>query len=665
MNTQDGNAGILLPNVLVLLLVGWGIFRTSEPLESYRPPVSNQPMARVGPLQPIVARSWEDPFEAVAGAEWTKDPFWNVVVDLPSRGREKEPTAEPRANPTPHRPTPHRLPLDEIGEYAPSIDGRAILPIQKHFRFFHQDLGPKGPDDGGNRGLVLLVTLPGGGFAMEHEKRHRIRYAVMAGLANAGYAPIEQGRLGASYYVPRFGDAEQSAKPELFLHERFRPVSHLQEWREKRYLEILVVYLNEDYLTRPQVGNFAQLTGRLPWPQSRTEEAPAAFRTTPGRSAAAPGDSLLRKAGKNLARRAYDLPILRYFIPDAPTLSHLGSSSESREASPLGAIAALVNKLRFEHGIFCEDGGKKGAAVEFQVVGPTNSDLLVHMIGEALLVESLDLKGDLDNQPRKRVGVFDLDQRALDDKEYRKGRLRNDQTDGFRPPRILTTFPTISDRQLGILAGNWVKSKIGLLSLENDLLDQADLEAARPTYPPGSTTAEREKIRKAAESNRRKMRDLAVQKLVAAAYDGLRPRDPARFQFLCGLQLERISPDDGLLTRALVAELRNRNVHPEKGKDRILLVTEFETKYARAIVQSFRTAALDPDGTKFLGEYVGTRRNAIDIGHEQIIQQVSYLRGLDGSRGKDQRISREDEAVGVDDKKSSWRLSGGLTEGTT
>ncbi|MCI0467599.1 MAG: hypothetical protein L0Y57_11435, partial [Beijerinckiaceae bacterium] len=63
--------------------------------------------------------------------------------------------------------------------------------------------------------LVIGVTLPGSPFPEETEHRRRTRYAVLAGLSRAGFAPADASRLG--YFLWTLNDLGKETPPPLLI----------------------------------------------------------------------------------------------------------------------------------------------------------------------------------------------------------------------------------------------------------------------------------------------------------------------------------------------------------------------------------------------------------------------------------------------------------------
>lgn len=140
-NDQSSKSPLPIASLIALASMAIGVFLYQSSLKSERPgDIRIGKSAMVG--QQVLARLWEDPFEAVA------------------RHEEQEASG---ANRRPHRHSLETL-REEIAERREPV-------------------------------TVLTVIVDGNPYAEGKEQRLRLRYAVLSALGEAGYAPVDGGHI--------------------------------------------------------------------------------------------------------------------------------------------------------------------------------------------------------------------------------------------------------------------------------------------------------------------------------------------------------------------------------------------------------------------------------------------------------------------------------------
>jgi hypothetical protein len=149
-NDEKPGTNLASGSVIFVALVSTGLyfFHREAPLVDMRP-ITDARLEEQQAPQEIEARLWQDPIGAV-------EKF---------RDRSGTPEAEQKcqASPSPEVP-PCQLPLDK-----------------------------------NEKTLVLGITVPGAPYPEDVERRRRTRYAVLAGLERAGFAPKDRRHIG--YFV--------------------------------------------------------------------------------------------------------------------------------------------------------------------------------------------------------------------------------------------------------------------------------------------------------------------------------------------------------------------------------------------------------------------------------------------------------------------------------
>jgi len=177
---------------IVAALVATGAYyfvNHDAPLQGLRPPVTEAQIHEKADTQDIDARLWQDPFAAVAKSLDQSDPS------------KAEQLCEEK--------------LD---------DRRCASPLEE---------ASKQPS---KNTLVIGVTMSGAPYAEDSEARRRIRYAVLAGLDRAGFAPTDAQHIG--YFAPT--KDERIKLPSVVPFEWFK--------RPDGTRRILVFWLDEDVL---------------------------------------------------------------------------------------------------------------------------------------------------------------------------------------------------------------------------------------------------------------------------------------------------------------------------------------------------------------------------------------------------------------------------------
>lgn len=212
--------------VLALLLGAFAVRDVS--LEHYRPTRAERNTERLIELQDAEARLWQDPFSAVQRHQ----------QELAKALAEKRALAQ---------------------------DALEHHRARHTFEFLQGDIADKQQL---GKVVVLGVTVPGGPYADEAERRQRSRYAVLAALNTRGYTPRDGEHLG---YVASACDSEPATcdtrlLPEIIPFEWFeRAVTPAAgtgaEQRPKDRL--LLIWLTEHPLAAAPVTSIMRLVGRL------------------------------------------------------------------------------------------------------------------------------------------------------------------------------------------------------------------------------------------------------------------------------------------------------------------------------------------------------------------------------------------------------------------
>jgi len=224
---DDKSSSLLIPNLLVLLLVGWGIYSTPAPLDSSRPEGATFDGVPERGMQQVEARLWQDPLAVTYAA-----------IEKAGGGKRTGGEWEP-----------------------PTIRGHPLTGIAQ----VYQNWKEKTPS-GDTPLLFLTVYLPGSPYPQAVERRLRTRYAVISALANAGYQPHSSSNIGCTYYPPKPGQ-----QPVWYLpFEEFVPFTSRSGHRQQSYTSVLVVYVNEKNLDGSPYNSTGKLLSHLYTSQPET-----------------------------------------------------------------------------------------------------------------------------------------------------------------------------------------------------------------------------------------------------------------------------------------------------------------------------------------------------------------------------------------------------------
>lgn len=182
MRSESGEGGLLpVSSLVVLVTLAVGAIWAVKPLRSFSPPQATVAREPEGEPQNVLARLWQDPFEAV------------------QRHRD--------------------LFTDKSGLAVSDGVGHTLEVLASLTR---------GPSVAGRRLLVMGVMLPGGSLVNAIEARRQARYAVVSALVAAGFEPSRQDRIG---YVKLGLDSAANPGPEgevLVPFEHFHPGQYLR-----------------------------------------------------------------------------------------------------------------------------------------------------------------------------------------------------------------------------------------------------------------------------------------------------------------------------------------------------------------------------------------------------------------------------------------------------
>jgi hypothetical protein len=149
--------------LLILAVLGGGVYVTSRALQSSRPSTGEARQGSALGDQVVPARLWEDPFEAVSSyRDRLRERVSGSASDPASTNAEATSQAFSTVDDVVHQIVRHG-----------NVTGSKNLCI-----------------------TVLEVMLPGGSYAEDAEARHRGRYAVLSALGVAGYVPWDAEHLG-------------------------------------------------------------------------------------------------------------------------------------------------------------------------------------------------------------------------------------------------------------------------------------------------------------------------------------------------------------------------------------------------------------------------------------------------------------------------------------
>lgn len=207
MAQEDKGSGGNLPvaGIVALVLFASGLWVQHQPIQSDRPAVELKQFKAPDIHQNVEARLWQDPLEAVKRAE---------------TAREKSP--------------------------APSSEDSA----QRGRKHTPQSLRRWIGDKPGQQRLVMPVMIFGGPYAEDAEQRRRSRYAVLSGLLESGYAPVDGRSIG---YV------------ELKALNMLMPFEKWQKTAESHspWDEVFVLWVTEESLGLAPVEQFQHLLALL------------------------------------------------------------------------------------------------------------------------------------------------------------------------------------------------------------------------------------------------------------------------------------------------------------------------------------------------------------------------------------------------------------------
>ena len=161
--------------LLPLLAALAGLVAQYKPLVSTRPPISSQKSVEVIAAQDVEARLWQDP---IAVAQKQK-----ILIDADAnRGSE-------------------RSKAHEIGALSELIKGRV-------------DRFKSRPETASNHILLLAVMLDAGPYSEQAEARLRARQAVLEGLSESGFVPLDGEHIG---YVTETWPPPEPGKPSVSI----------------------------------------------------------------------------------------------------------------------------------------------------------------------------------------------------------------------------------------------------------------------------------------------------------------------------------------------------------------------------------------------------------------------------------------------------------------
>ena len=160
-NDEKPGTNLASGSVIFVALVSTGFyfFHREAPLLDSRPAETGVSIHEQAGPQTIVARLWQDPFEAV-----------DKALDKPGK------------------PDPNQQCQSTQSGATPSGDSASVKSPCKSLLTAED-----------KETLVLSVTVPGGPYQEDAERRRRTRYAVLAGLDRAGFVPKDARHI--DYFV--------------------------------------------------------------------------------------------------------------------------------------------------------------------------------------------------------------------------------------------------------------------------------------------------------------------------------------------------------------------------------------------------------------------------------------------------------------------------------
>jgi hypothetical protein len=199
--------------VAAVLLAAGALALREQPLQGTRPAANEPRIEQRFAVQDIDARLWQDPFGAVMRAR-----------------DERE----------------RKSPKEEQQKTDRQLHSAAALAQEIARR--QSALPPAGVAATQRKVLVLAVMVSGGPYAEYVESRRRTRYAVLAGLNAADYAPEDTEHLG--YFLPEGNERPPYRLPEAVPYEWFQPLPGRQQDRVSQ--PVLVLWLdNGAFYGRP------------------------------------------------------------------------------------------------------------------------------------------------------------------------------------------------------------------------------------------------------------------------------------------------------------------------------------------------------------------------------------------------------------------------------
>ncbi|GAA5497630.1 hypothetical protein Rhal01_03826 [Rubritalea halochordaticola] len=611
---NSNKSSILIPNIAVLVLVTFGLMSRPSSTPTERPSGGMESASSKGSTEWYYARPTDDPVQLIKevnaqdGLRDFPSVFANWYVGIETF--ENVPKAEWRSF--------------EQDKNSQSVPKKEIPLDERNKRV--------------DRGLLLIVTLPDGPFAVSSEIRYRSRYAVTSALANAGYIPSKDSQLGlATKWKNEVYEDATSIKPPLIAYEEYRPYTRLANWKRVCYSKLMVCYLPESTL--------AELTPKLQ-------------------------DSLEDKSPNQEAQIRESLPEEKKY--------HEGEN-------PLLNLITFINSIQQERD--AEDKGHSARCCDLQVIGLGRSEMYRSILARAVLIKMLNddalfKQGNAQSayqlkwttfqandaptypefrSPRSTISRHHLEKYIIDTVysdllKYQQKVFLNQRADNEK--KLQELFEYIQNESL---------RKRLYQSYKDDILDYYTLSGKDPKNKNSEfrTRYPKERITKYLTN---KLKYTPSKTLFLNTSD----EKSTMIQHPLGYIISRGTADDELLCLALAGEIKQRGMKNPKlvakadddtAQDSILVIAESDTSYGRSMVQSFIRACyqtFDPNtvGNKLLPHHpLGLDyKHRISWEDERMIHCLRFFRGIqpEGDRpSKKQSRSTDSQKLDQADEQSS------------
>ncbi|MDN3920411.1 hypothetical protein [Roseateles violae] len=243
-----GNGGMMGNGWVAAVLLAAGALTLREvPLQGTRPAANEPRIEQRFAVQDIDARLWQDPFGAVVRA---REERGRKPLTPQQREEERELHAAAAL-------------AQEIGCKLHRLSSPCKPPA------------PAAADHS-HKLVVLAVMVSGGPYAEYVESRRRTRYAVLAGLNAADYAPVDTEHLG--YFLPDGNLRPPFALPEAVPYEWFDPAPGRNDREKGASHPVLVLWLDSGAFYERPLAHLRRLMGQLDVPTAAGARSPLLWR---------------------------------------------------------------------------------------------------------------------------------------------------------------------------------------------------------------------------------------------------------------------------------------------------------------------------------------------------------------------------------------------------